>query len=339
MVSGVQANLELYRDKECIFSSNGRWVYPLFDLEKFLEESGMDRGSLFLKDKIAGRAAAYLMVYMGLKQVHITLLSRLALEVYKEYGVTVTYDRLTDRIKCKTETLLEGVDSPEVAYRLLKQRAGLFHGFEIKMNSLECGYKHKGVLGSVDLHIDEGEALIFKGDNGAGKSTLLKTVAGIISPLKGSIEFYRRGQLLSPIGKIGYLKQQSTHRRMPLLVSELMDATAANLGLKGEEREYQIELALRRTGALTLYNNLYFELSGGERQRVNLARLVCQRAGIFLLDEPSNHLDRRAKHTLIDLLQDIHYREMPTILLTSHDEKFVEDLKWRTLLIEDGGII
>ncbi|MBN2618950.1 MAG: DUF1893 domain-containing protein [Spirochaetales bacterium] len=332
-------NLEVYQNTNLIFHSNGRWVYPLFDLENYIKLNNINCSGLFLKDKIAGRAAAHLMCYMGFKKVHIGLLSKLGLEVFKANHVDISWDELTDRIKCRTETLLEDINDSESAYRILKKRAGLFSGIEIECSDLSCGYNKKKILSSINLTIEEGEALIVKGDNGQGKTTFFKTISGLQPSLSGSILYRRRGESILPQkGKIGILTQNNDRASMPVLVSEIMKSSAALMGLKGEEKSYQIEISLRRTGALELYNRIYYELSGGERQRVNLARLICQRSGLFILDEPTSHLDKKGCSVLIELLQDIHYREMPTILVSSHDSQFIESMNWDYLTVNEGKI-
>lgn len=332
-------HLELYKGDEIIFSSNGRWIYPLFDLEKFLLNSNHSIDSLFLKDKIAGKAAAHLMCFIGVKKVHIGLLSRLGKEVFDKNNIDLTYDKLVDKIKCRTETLLENISDSKIAYRMLKKRAGLFSGLEIECNNLTCGYGTTEVLKNINISIPEGGATLLLGQNGEGKSTFLRTIANLQPRLAGTVHFSKKREII-PLnrGQIGFLSQNPQTKNMPILVSELMDVTASLLGLKGEEKKYQIDISLRRTGALDFFNKQYYELSGGERQRVNLARLICQRAGIFLLDEPAANLDKDGRFTLIELLKDIHEREMPTIVISSHNEEFINALGWNSLNIINGVI-
>jgi len=332
-------HLELYREDELIYYNNGRWVYPLFDLEDYIIKNDLSVDTLFLKDKIAGRAAAHLMVYIGIKKVHIGLISRVGLEVFKKKSVNITYDTLVDRIKCRTETLLEGVENSKEAYKILKQRAGLFSGIEISCKSLTCGYQRDVVLDKIDLNIKEGGTLLLLGENGEGKSTFLRTIANLQDKISGEVVFYKKGeQIKVKKGDIGFLNQNPDTRKMPILVREIMDVTASLLGLKGEEKKYQIEISLRRTGALKFLDKHYYELSGGEKQRVNLARLICQRAGIFILDEPAANLDKKGRDILVSLLKDIHDREMPTIIVSSHNKEFIDDLGWEKLYVKGGNI-
>lgn len=335
----MKYHLELYRDDRLIFSSNGRWIYPLFDLEEFITKENIALEGLILKDKIAGRAAAFLMCHMGIKRVHIGLLSQVGKDVFHSFGVKVTWDQLTDRIKCRTESLLEDITDIKEAYIILKKRAGLFSGIEIECVNLCCGYDNSRVLDGIDMNIPEGGTFLILGENGEGKTTFLKTIANSQPKISGNILFKKKGEIIKlGRGQIGLLSQNPNLGRMPILVKELMEVTASLLGLKSGEKEYAIEISLRRTGALDFYNRLFYELSGGERQRVNLARLICQRAGLFLLDEPASHLDKKGLFTLIDLLNDIHEREMPTILVASHNEEFIKGLGWNKLYIKDGGI-
>ncbi len=51
----AEAPLQVYRGEVLVFSSNGKWLHPLFDLEDFLAGSGRDAGDLLLRDKLIGR--------------------------------------------------------------------------------------------------------------------------------------------------------------------------------------------------------------------------------------------------------------------------------------------
>lgn len=335
----MKNHLELFEGENLLFSSNGKWVYPLFDLEVFVLKKGLHPENLLLKDKIAGKAAAFLMCKIGFKKVHIGLLSKLGKEVFDSYDVTVTWDELTEKINCKTEVLLKNVLLADEAYKILKQRAGLFHGVGIECKNLCCGYNKNLVLNNINLNISEGDRLLVLGENGEGKTTFLKTLIGLNKKVSGEIIFKRKDTPLNlKRGQIGFLGQNNNNRTMPILVKELMDVTASLLGIKGDEKDYIIEVSLKRCGALNLFNRSYYELSGGERQRVNLSRLICQRSALFILDEPSTHLDKKSRNTLIELINDIHEKEMPTILIASHDDMFINDLGWKSLNIKNGSI-
>jgi len=117
------ANLRLFSGVELVFSSTGRWLHPLFELEEFMKTAGLQPASLRLEDKIVGKAAAMLMLRMGFRTVHGATMSRLARDFFDRHGARYTYDRLVERIDCQTEALLADVDDLEHAYELLAERA------------------------------------------------------------------------------------------------------------------------------------------------------------------------------------------------------------------------
>ena len=117
------ANLLLYSGDEILFSSTGKWLHPLFELEEFLGTAALEPASLRLRDKIVGKAAAMLMVRMGFRAVHGSTMSRLAKEFFDRRGVSYTFERLVDRIDCQTEALLAEEDDVDHAYALLAARA------------------------------------------------------------------------------------------------------------------------------------------------------------------------------------------------------------------------
>ena len=106
-----------------IFTSFGKWLYPLFELEAYLAERPIQPESLILQDKIIGKAAALLIHRLGFRTVHAGILSRLGEAILQRYGIAYTYKLLVDRIHCQTEELLATVEDPEEAYQLVKVMA------------------------------------------------------------------------------------------------------------------------------------------------------------------------------------------------------------------------
>ena len=118
------ASLELFSDSQLVFSSAGKWLHPLFELEDFLAESGLDPAGLSLRDRVAGKAAALLIVRLGIRRVHAGVLSRLGKQVFEARQVEHTWDLLVERIDCHTETALARIDDPGEAYAWVRKRAG-----------------------------------------------------------------------------------------------------------------------------------------------------------------------------------------------------------------------
>jgi hypothetical protein len=115
-------SLELFADGALVFSSRGRWLHPLFELEVYLCEHPLPAERLALSDKIVGKAAALLIVRMGIKTVHAGILSDPAYETLVSRGAAVTWETRVCRIACATEELLLHETDPEKAWRLLRDR-------------------------------------------------------------------------------------------------------------------------------------------------------------------------------------------------------------------------
>jgi len=117
--------LEVFAGEVLVFSSNGKWLYPLFELERFLAGSGCQPQELLVCDKVVGRAAALVMVFLGVGSIRAGLMSHGGRAVLEHHGVPYSYQQLVERIGCQTEDLLAAEVDPERAWRLLRQRAGL----------------------------------------------------------------------------------------------------------------------------------------------------------------------------------------------------------------------
>jgi hypothetical protein len=116
-------SLEFTIDGRTVFTSGGKWLHPLFELERALAERGIDGSAGDVRDKVVGRGSAFLIVRLGIRRVHADLLSRLGKEVFDRFGTRCTWDVLVDQIECRTEAILREVTDPQEAYRILLQRA------------------------------------------------------------------------------------------------------------------------------------------------------------------------------------------------------------------------
>ncbi len=149
-------SLIVTQNDKVIFTSNQHWLYPLFELEDFLKQHPIDASELFLRDKIAGRAAACLMVYLGIRHCHVGLISQRALSVLDLHNVSYTYDRLVDQIQCRTENMIDDEMSISDAYLLLRKRAGRVKGLPVKLDAVSLQMEEKRLLDMLDLFVDRG---------------------------------------------------------------------------------------------------------------------------------------------------------------------------------------
>jgi len=114
--------LRLYAGAEVLFSSGKHWLHPLFDLEAFFREGGAEAAGTCLADRVTGRAAAFLTVRLGIRELRTGVLSRRAIPVLEAHGVSYRCAREVDRVLCATEDLLAQVQDVEAAWTLLQER-------------------------------------------------------------------------------------------------------------------------------------------------------------------------------------------------------------------------
>ena len=120
-----------------LFSSSKKWLHPLFELEEFLTlhakngstfefDGGIIASSadLFLRDRIIGRAAAFLILRMGIFKVEADIVSRRAMSLFNANSVSIETIETIDAIKCITEDLLKDILEPEEVYTILTERRG-----------------------------------------------------------------------------------------------------------------------------------------------------------------------------------------------------------------------
>ena len=168
----------------------------------------------------------------------------------------------------------------------------------LKVEGLALNAGRKTLCEGLNLQLLPGESLAILGRNGTGKTTLLHTLLGLQQPQQGRIEVcgrdlnsWSRKELATRIG----ILFQNSNDEMPATVLEiaLMGRYPHVSGWRGESAEdiALAQAALAQMELDDLAERQIRTLSGGERQRLALAMLLAQAPQLYLLDEPSNHLD------------------------------------------------
>ena len=339
----MDRSLIIWHNESTIFTSDSHWLHPLFEFDDFLSKNKFAISELFLQDKIAGKAAACMIVRLGIKKCHIELISARAIPVFERAGVDYAYDSIVEQIDCRTEYLISDDMSVDEVWLFLRKRAGRVAGLPVKMEHVVVTNESSTVLDDLNLYLPAGDQMLISGSNGAGKTTLLKTILGLEKPEKGIV---RIGDLV--VGSrewnqcrmnTAYVHQENIKNTFPISAGEVAAIGLAGSKFSSSEIAYNVEIAMRRTGCFNLLNRSYHSLSGGEKQRVSLARCLCQHARVLLLDEPSSFLDREGKEELLGLLQELCQNEAPTIIMVSHDPLWIKRLLWYRKELIGGRLI
>jgi hypothetical protein len=107
-----------------LFSTGGKWLHPLFELEDFLAGKDLDAAALRVEDKIIGLGAAALIARMGFRRCRAGLLSERAIPLLEKYGIEYAWDQKVERLGCMTEDIIDIEAGLDAAHAELSRRAG-----------------------------------------------------------------------------------------------------------------------------------------------------------------------------------------------------------------------
>jgi len=198
-----------------------------------------------------------------------------------------------------------------------------------------------------DLSFDVagGEILGVLGPNSAGKTTVIRLLTKLVTPVRGTIAV--DGTPLASMTRAELARKIAV---VPQDVPAGLAFTVEQLVLMGRyphapRRFFETaedgaiaRAAMEATGVADLADTPVGTLSGGERQRVVLARALAQRPRVFILDEPTAHLDLRYQVECVALLRRVNREQGTTVVLVSHDLNLASELCDRLLLLADGRI-
>lgn len=219
-------------------------------------------------------------------------------------------DRLYERL-VKPESELEGI-------RFSFKPKATGSNDTVMVHDLSKAYTETPLYSGVNFTIRRGERVFLLGANGCGKTTLLKQLmregGSVRFGTSVSVSYFDQTQ--SDLTDSNTALEEIQNKFPTMTESELRGALAAFM-FKGDD-------VFKKVGSL----------SGGERARLAILKIMLSGSNFLLLDEPTNHLDVYSRQALESALEAYG----GTMLIVSHDRRFIDSLADRIFVMENEGI-
>jgi branched-chain amino acid transport system ATP-binding protein len=210
----------------------------------------------------------------------------------------------------------------------------------LQVTELCAGYGRIPILNGINFAIADGEFVGVLGHNGMGKTTLLKALMGFLPATSGQVRFagtdvttkepYDRARL-----GFGYVPQGR----------EIFPALTVHDNLRmgctkerGNEDDIIAPILEDFPRLKPLLDRLGGALSGGEQQLLAMARCLCGKPRLVLLDEPTEGIQPSIIDEIVETLQRLRLRSGLTMILVEQNLDFIAALSQRILIIQKGTI-
>jgi branched-chain amino acid transport system ATP-binding protein len=208
----------------------------------------------------------------------------------------------------------------------------------LDVRGLRSGYGRIPILAGIDMTMAQGEYLGILGHNGMGKTTLMRTLMGHLPATAGSVEFQSKPMTqMKPFerSRLGLGLVPQGREIFPDL--SVMDNLRMGLASAPKEDKAMIDMVLQDFPRLVrLLDRRGGALSGGEQQLLALARCLCTRPRLILLDEPTEGIQPSIIEEMIETLLALRQRWQLSLVVVEQNLEFITSLCDRILHIQKG---
>ena len=218
----------------------------------------------------------------------------------------------------------------------------------IEVINLKKQFGNNLILDDINFTINKGEAVSLIGPSGSGKSTILRCIADLETLTGGKIlieghNLQDKGidrkikkELLLKTGMIFQNFNLFPHMIVKDNIVKTLRIVKKTDVKKAEEIAGKV---LETVGLADKKDNFPNELSGGQKQRVAIARGLALEPDILLFDEPTSALDPELVKEVLDIIRKLKKERKMTMLIVSHEMKFVREISDEVIVMENGKIL
>jgi len=206
--------------------------------------------------------------------------------------------------------LLKNVEKTES----LKLESLAFHSNElIVLADVSVQYDNQIVNKPISFKLEQGDRIVLDGKNGSGKSSILKLIHG--DPIQHTGSMYAGSGLI-----ISYVQQDTSHLKG--MLSDFIEEHGID--------ETLFKSILRKMD----FDRIQFEkdishYSGGQKKKLLIAKSLCEKAHIYIWDEPLNFIDIYSRMQIEELIQKFN----PTMVFVEHDQAFQQTVATKTITL------
>ena len=196
-----------------------------------------------------------------------------------------------------------------------------------ELRDIEVEYEGKTLIEPFSATVMRGDRIGIVGPNGAGKTTLINIILNKLKPTHG---YVRTGMNVEP----QYFDQYHEQLKSEQSVADNVADGHSEVIINGKSKH-----------VISYLGNFLFTgrrarspvsvLSGGEKNRLLLARLFARPSNVLIMDEPTNDLDLET----LDLLEDLVASYPGTVIVISHDRRFIDKVATETWVFDGNGHI
>lgn len=197
-------------------------------------------------------------------------------------------------------------------------------------------------LNGVSMKIEQKETIALIGQNGGGKTTLAKHLNGLLKPTRGQVLVKGIDTRKVPANRlaltVGYIFQNPSHQIFSSRVWDEVAFGPKNAGLKPDEIEERTRRAVDSVGLSGFEQTHPYDLDYGKMKLLTIASIMSIRPEVYCLDEPTTGQDHQGRRRVAELIRNLN-QNGATVIVITHDMRFVAEVAKRIVLIAGGRIV